>query len=227
MFNHYFGLRKTLSLSMLSFFVISQAFAEATFVDAEDIDARFGTGNWAEGQRKSKSELCQECHGTEGVHEGSAIGVPNLAGQYSGYLLKQLRDFKAGDRKHAVMNVMVENLNDEDLRNIATYFAKQPLMQGKGSAANAVAQNLYTRGDVKRNVLFCKGCHGVDGEGGHSANDIYPAIAGQRRFYLREQLYNWRSASRKNSPDRVMNVIAESLTDTEIEALAEYISDMP
>lgn len=216
----------------MSFLVVSNAIAEVTFVDAEDIDTRFGNGNWTEGQRKSKSELCQECHGENGLHAGTAVGVPNLAGQYSGYLLKQLRDFKSGERKHPVMNVMVENLDEEDLRNIATYFAKQPVMQGqatqdKGSNANAIAHNLYTRGDLKRNVLSCKSCHGVDGKGGHSTNDIYPSIAGQRRFYLREQLFNWRSASRKNSPDRVMNVIAKSLTDAEIDALAEYISDMP
>lgn len=212
---------------MLSFFVSSGAGAETTFTDVEDIAARFGTGNLVAGKNKSKSELCQECHGDVGLTESSAIGVPYLAGQYGGYLLKQLRNFKSGERKHPVMNPMVENLNDDDLQDISTYFAHQSVMQGKGENTNVLAQDLFVRGDLKRNILPCKSCHGSDGKGSHSANDIYPVIAGQRRFYLREQLFNWRAATRTNSPSQVMNVIAKSLTDAEIEALAEYISDMP
>ncbi|WP_020167232.1 MULTISPECIES: c-type cytochrome [Methylotenera] len=216
---------------MLSFFVIPNVIppvmAETTFVDQEDVAIRFGGGNLELGKNKSKSELCIECHANADSLEKSGIGVPQLAGQYAGYLFKQLRNFKSGERKHSVMSKMVEHLNDEDLENIATYFANQPVMQGKGSKTNAIAQNLFLRGDSKRNIMSCKSCHGMDGKGSHSANDINPVIAGQSQFYLREQLRNWRSAARTNSPDQVMNVIAKSLTDTEIEALAEYISDMP
>lgn len=211
---------------MLSLFITSNAVAETMFVDPEDIAIRFGSGNLVEGKSKSKSELCQECHADTNSPGSSGVGVPQLAGQYGGYLLKQLRNFKSGERKHRVMNPMVENLNDDDLRNISTYFANQPVMQGKGGNANAEAQSLFFRGDLKRNILSCKSCHGIDGKGSHSTNDIYPVIAGQNRFYLREQLRNWRAATRTNSPSQVMNVIAKSLTDAEIEALAEYVSDM-
>lgn len=210
---------------MLSFFVIPRVIAETTFADPEDAAVRFGSGNLVLGKSKAKSELCQECHGDSAGSSG--VGVPHLTGQYGGYLLKQLRNFKSGERKHPVMSTMVENLSDDDLRNIATYFASQPVMAGKGGNTNTLAQNLYVRGDLKRNIMSCKSCHGIDGKGSHSANDIYPVIAGQSRFYLREQLRNWRSAARTNSPSQVMNVIAKSLTDAEIEALAEYLSDMP
>jgi cytochrome c553 len=212
---------------MLSFLVIPNAIAENTFTDPEDIAIRFGSGNLELGKNKSKSALCLECHANADSMENAGVGVPKLAGQYGGYLFKQLRNFKSGERKHPVMNRMVEHLNEEDLLNIATYFANQPAMQGKGGNTNAVAQSLFLRGDSKRNIMSCKSCHGIDGKGSHSANDINPVIAGQNQFYLREQLRNWRSAVRTNSPDQVMNVIAKSLTDTEIEALAEYISDMP
>lgn len=211
---------------MLSFFVIPSVIAETTFVDAEDMAIRYGYGNLAIGKNKSKSELCQECHSDADSPGISDASVPYLTGQYGGYLLKQLRNFKSGERKHPVMSRMVENLTDDDLRNISTYFANQPVMRGKGENTNAVAQNLFIRGDLKRNILSCKSCHGLDGKGSHSANDIYPVIAGQSRFYLREQLLNWRAATRTNSPSQVMNVIAKSLTDAEIEALAEYVSDM-
>ena len=211
---------------ILGFFIFSSVVAETTFDDPDDIAIRFGSGNIAQGQAKAKSELCLECHGDNSAREGFAIGAPRLAGQYGGYLLKQLRNFKSGERKSPVMSPMVENLDDDDLRNVATYFANQPVMQGKGGNLNAVAQNLFVRGDLKRNILSCKSCHGIDGKGSHSANDVNPVIAGQSRFYLREQLLNWRSLTRTNSPSQVMNVIAKSLTDAEIEALAEYVSNM-
>jgi cytochrome c553 len=211
---------------MLSFFVFPKAFAETSFADPEDVAIRFGSGNLVLGKNKAKSELCQECHSDADSPGSADISVPHLTGQYGGYLLKQLRNFKSGERKHPVMSRMVENLTDEDLRNISTYFASQPALPGKGGNTNTLAQNLFMRGDMKRNILSCKSCHGVDGKGSHSANDIYPVIAGQSRFYLREQLLNWRSAARTNSPGQVMNVITKSLTDAEIEALAEYISGM-
>ena len=201
--------------------------AETSFADPEDAAIRFGGGDLEQGKHKSKSELCLECHANTDSAGNTGVGVPQLAGQYGGYLFKQLRNFKSGERKHPVMNTMVEQLNDEDLQNIATYFAQQPVMKGKGINTNAIAQSLFIRGDLKRNIMSCKSCHGADGKGSHSANDINPVIAGQNQFYLREQLRNWRSAARTNSPSQVMNVIAKSLTDTEIEALAEYISDMP
>ena len=212
---------------MLSFFVFPSVVAETTFADPEDAAIRFGSGNLEQGKNKSKSELCLECHAQTDSVASAGVGVPQLAGQYGGYLFKQLRNFKSGERKHPVMSKMVEQLSEDDLQNIATYFANQPVMQGKGVNSNPTAQNLFFRGDLKRNIMSCKSCHGIDGKGTHSANDINPVIAGQSQIYLREQLRNWRSAARTNSPSQVMNVIAKSLTDGEIEALAEYISDMP
>lgn len=209
--------------------VVSSAIAED---DAESNVYRFGLGNALAGQHKAHSELCVECHGEHGLTESGALGVPHLAGQYAAYLEKQLRNFKSGERKHEVMNPMAESLKDGDILDIVSYFSDQPTMhsspQGtQDQTSKNLAEALFVRGDAKRNVLSCKSCHGVDGKGGASANDVYPVIAGQRHFYLREQLLNWRSNTRSNSPGRVMNVIAKSLSDVEIEALAEYISRMP
>lgn len=200
--------------------------------EAESNVYRFGLGNPHAGQHKAHSELCVECHGEHGLTDSGALGVPHLAGQYAAYLEKQLRNFKLGERKHAVMNPMAESLKDEDILDIVSYFADQPSIHlttpgNQDQASKNLAEALFVRGDIKRNVLSCKSCHGVDGKGGASANDVYPVIAGQRHFYLREQLLNWRSNTRSNSPGGVMNVIAKSLSDAEIEALAEYVSRMP
>lgn len=209
--------------------VISSCAAED---EVESKAQRFGVGNLLAGQHKAHSELCIECHGEHGITDSGALGVPHLAGQYAAYLEKQLKNFKSGERKHAVMSPMAESLKDGDIIDIVSYFAAKSDMhsavQGKqDQASQSVAQSLFTRGDSKRNIPSCKSCHGVDGKGAASANDVYPLIAGQRHFYLREQLLNWRSNARSNSPGQVMNVVSKSLSDAEIEALAEYISGLP
>lgn len=194
--------------------------AESLLTDADDIAARFGTGDFTAGRHKA--ERCLECHG-DGVR---VLKAPRLTGQYAGYLVKQLADFKSGERKHPVTEPLLAKFNEEDIDDISTYFAKDKTMLGKGGNANVVGQDLFVRGDLKRNIVPCKSCHGVSGKGSHSANDIYPTIAGQHKQYLQEQLINWRAGTRANSPSQVMNVIAKSLSDAEIEALAEYVSDM-
>ena len=70
---------------------------------------------------KGKAAMCAACHGAEGI---SAIPMyPNLAGQKEAYLAKQLKDFKSGARKDPVMAPMAMALTDEDVANIAAYYA--------------------------------------------------------------------------------------------------------
>ncbi len=70
---------------------------------------------------KAKAAVCAACHGAEGV---SAIPMyPNLAGQKEAYIVKQLNDFKAGNRKDPVMAPMAMPLTDADIANLAAYYA--------------------------------------------------------------------------------------------------------
>ena len=188
------------------------------------IEQRVGSGDPVQGKRKIKSENCQECHGEFGV--GLAPSAPKLAGQYADYLVKQLENFQSGARKHPVMTVMAEALTDDDRSDIAAYYAGNPTMQGEGAEENRVAQELYFRGDMARNIVPCKSCHGETGKGKYSVTGCYPVIGGQHMIYLREQLRNWRKGERANSPGGVMNVIARTLSDAEIEALANFISGL-
>jgi cytochrome c553 len=72
---------------------------------------------------KAKSVTCAACHGAEGI---SAIPMyPNLAGQKEAYLVKQLKDFKSGARKDPVMSAMAMPLSDDDIANVAAYFASK------------------------------------------------------------------------------------------------------
>lgn len=189
---------------------------------ADVIKQRIGTGNPVAG--KSKSNLCQGCHGEVGLSLDDLI--PNLAGQYAPYIAKQLRNFQTGVRTHQIMSAMATTINDAELIDIAAYFASQKKMQGNGKGDNPVAKNLFLKGDASRNIPPCMSCHGVNGKGKAPNISTYPVIGGQHKGYLRAQLMHWRSGERSNSPDGVMNKIAKSLTDAEIEALTDYISGL-
>ncbi|MFA6920830.1 MAG: c-type cytochrome [Gallionella sp.] len=181
-------------------------------------------GDPAQGKQRVQSENCQECHGLSGA--GLSPAAPKLAGQYANYLVKQLQDFQSGVRKHPVMNIMAESLNDQDQADIAAWFAGNKAMSGNGSLPSLIARDIFSRGDNSRNILPCKSCHGETGQGRYSETGSYPVIGGQYRVYLREQLRNWRSGARANSPGGIMNVIARFLSDDEIEALAGYVSGL-
>ncbi len=185
---------------------------------------RLGIGNAALGLVKSRTELCQGCHGETG--NSSSAEFPRLSGQYAGYIAKQLQDFRSGQRQHPVMSAMASQLSAADAEDIASYFASNSASHGQGSEATEAIQRLFAKGDAKRSILACAGCHGDKGQGAYLGGEVFPVLAGQHKFYLREQLLNWRSGSRRNSPGGVMNMIAQALTTEEIEALASYISAM-
>lgn len=189
---------------------------------AEIVTQRIGSGDPVAG--KSESSLCQGCHGEEGLSMEDLI--PNLAGQYAAYIEKQIHNFQSGARTHQIMNAMAKTITDAELVDIAAYFASQQEMQGGGWGSSPVAKKLFLKGDMTRNIQPCVSCHGVNGKGKAPDIAIYPVIGGQHKEYLKAQLINWRSGARSNSPDGVMNRVAKSLTDAEIEALTDYLSGL-
>jgi cytochrome c553 len=212
-----------LLVCVLIVFVVSNK-AESSEENAATLEQRVGSGDPVQGKKMIKSENCQECHGEFGV--GLGPSAPKLAGQYADYIIKQLRNFQSGERKHPVMTVMAETLTEEDRFDIAAYFAGNPVMQSEGREESRIAQELYFRGDMTRNIMPCKSCHGENGKGKYSVTGCTPVIGGQHMIYLREQLRNWRKGERTNSPGGVMNVIAKSLSDTEIQALSDFIAGL-
>jgi cytochrome c553 len=210
-------------LAISSFALIASVKTMAN--DSVEVDAqRIGTGNPISGKHKSDAGRCQECHGIDGI--SSDPKIPNHAGQYAGYLIKQLNNFQSGERKHEVMTIMAEDLTATDMADIAAYFASQTVMQGDGEGDNSLASNLFINGDKSRDIPACASCHGEKGKGRVADNVTYPVIGGQRRIYLRTQLVNWKLGERTNSPNGVMNKIAKSLTDNEIDALVNYVSGL-
>jgi cytochrome c553 len=209
------------AIILLSALLLANVPAHATD-SAEAIKQRMGSGNPVLG--KTSSYFCQGCHGEVGLSAEDMI--PNLAGQYASYIAKQLRNFQTGTRTHQIMSAMSKTINDTELTNIAAYFASQKKMQGNGKGDNPVAKKLFLQGDASRRIPACESCHGINGKGKAPNISTYPVTGGQHKGYLRAQLLHWRSGERSNSPDGVMNKIAKSLTDSEIESLIDYISGL-
>ena len=211
-------------LLTISIFALITSVKTIAAENADIAAQRIGTGNPIIGKQKSDSGRCQECHGVDGI--SSDPKIPDHAGQYAGYLIKQLNNFQLGERKHEVMTIMAEDLTASDITDIAAYFASQKVMQGDGDGDNSVGNNLFVNGDKARDIPACASCHGDKGKGRVADNVTYPVIGGQRRIYLRTQLVNWKLGERTNSPNGVMNKIAKQLSDDEIDALVNYISGL-
>src|SRR5699024_9470073 len=125
----------------------------------------------------------------------SSSEYPKIAGQGAPYLLKQLQDYKSGDREDAVMAGMASPLSDEDMEDLAAYFASKKI---KGGAADPDlaedGERLYRGGNAENGVPACSGCHGPAGQGIEAAK--FPALGGQHAEYIEEQLRAFRAAGR-------------------------------
>jgi cytochrome c553 len=194
---------------------------EPDIENAAAVKLRSGTGDPVAGREKSK--LCQGCHGEYGISSDTMI--PKLAGQYANYIEKEIRNYQAGIRSHQIMNAMAGTIeNDQDLADIASYFASQKKMEGDGSEGDPAGKDIFLHGDLSKMRLACVNCHGVKGKGLEAKISMFPVIGGQQEGYIRRQLIRFREGYRTNSPNGIMNRIASSLTDSEIDSLADYIS---
>ncbi|MBI5430898.1 MAG: cytochrome c4 [Nitrosomonadales bacterium] len=185
------------------------------------IRVRSGPGNPVAG--KDKSKLCQGCHGEAGNSVESH--VPKLSGQYGQYISKQLRNYQSGVRTHQIMNAMAATISDEELADISAYFASQHKMDGAAANFNLLGQRLFYHSDTTRGHMACVNCHGISGKGLRPGTSMFPVIGGQHKEYLLGQLRSFKNDDRSNSPNAIMNKIAKALTDEELEALAEYVSE--
>jgi cytochrome c553 len=167
--------------------------------------------------------VCAACHGADG---NSPIPTnPNIAGQHSNYLYKQLTDYKSGRRKNPIMMGIAANLSDADIRNLAAYFSQQKAKPGAAKDAELVAagQRLYRGGDIQAGVPACASCHSADGAG---IPIQYPRVGGQHGEYTLAQLQLFRSGERANDTNSVMRTISQRLTDKAMSAVAEYIAGL-
>ncbi|HSH28565.1 MAG TPA: c-type cytochrome [Thiohalobacter sp.] len=172
---------------------------------------------------KEKSGTCVACHGADG--NSANPEWPKLAGQHPGYLVKQLKEFKAGERENQTMAPMAAPLSEQDMQDLAAYYAAQQIQYGEADPDLVeLGEQIYRGGDKASGVSACMACHGPAGKGNPAAN--FPALAGQHATYTEIQLEAFRSGARANDYGSMMRNVAARMTDAEIKAVASYIQGL-
>lgn len=167
------------------------------------------------------SQVCAACHTADGSRGSPAN--PILQGQHAEYLAKQLTEFKSGKRKNPVMNGMAAPLSEEDIRNVAAFYASKTAKPGfaKNKDTVALGEKIWRGGIAERNVPACAGCHGPTGSGLPAQ---YPRLGGQHGDYVEAQMTAFRSGARANNP--VMVTVAAKMNDKEIKAVSDYVAGL-
>lgn len=167
-------------------------------------------------------KLCAACHGPEG---NSVIpDNPSLAGMDAGYLMRQLTDFKSGKRKSPIMGQIVMTLEEDSLRPVAEFFSEQKATGGTVAdpALAAKGKAIFEDGIVASAVPDCGSCHGSDGSG----DAKYPRLAGQHAVYVERQMLAFKSGERANDLKGVMGAVAKRMSETEIRAVAQFLTGL-
>lgn len=201
--------RKTRLLGVLML-ISCTAFADES---PDLVRLRVGTGDTVAG--KKSAAICTACHGENGV--SVAPGVPNLAGQYSDYMLHQIFNFQQGTRSDPSKTELVKKLtNRDEINNISAYFASQTQMTG-ATMSNEAGKSVYTE-------KGCINCHGEAGKGKPQYNAIFPIIGGQRKEYLVKQMNDFKNGTRNTDVTEIMSQAANQLTEEEIESVCKYLA---
>jgi len=172
---------------------------------------------------KAKSTACTACHGQNGISQNP--DWPSLAGQNERYLVRQLHAFQNGARQNVLMTPQTGGLSDQDIQDLAAYYAAQSAPLGVGNPDTVdQGQLLYRGGEMSKEISSCMACHGPTGHGNEPAG--YPRLAGQHAAYLVSQLKAYASGERKSDPNQMMRNIASRLSQDEMQAVASYVQGL-
>lgn len=174
------------------------------------------------------AKVCAACHGPDG---NSPLAVnPSLAGQHPEYIYKQLGNFKSkagkpAERNNPVMAGMAASLSDDDMKNVAAYYASQTPRPRMARDPELVRQGqlIYRGGIAAKSVAACASCHSPNGAGLPAQ---YPRVSAQHAEYTAAQLKAFRAGERANDPNNMMRSVAAKLSDREIAAVSEYIAGL-
>jgi cytochrome c553 len=166
---------------------------------------------------KEKAELCAGCHGENGISQTE--NIPSLAGQPDQFIQWQLVFFRSGARKNELMQPIVEQINNEDIRNLGAYFASLAPPKASSPDDNPDLSQKGAQAAVGRR---CASCH-TDTFAGTKA---VARIAGQREEYLLKALHDYKSGTRSGGAGAAMSDVAYPLSDEEITALAHYLAHL-
>jgi cytochrome c553 len=166
---------------------------------------------------RKKAELCIGCHGEAGISQMD--NIPSLAGQPDQFIQWQLVFFRSGSRKNEQMQPIVEQIDNNDIRNLGAYFASLEPPKAKAPDDNPDLSQKGAQAAVGRR---CVSCH-TDSFAGTKA---VARIAGQREEYLVKALHDYKSGVRSGGGMAAMADVAYPLSEEEITALAHYLAHL-
>jgi cytochrome c553 len=171
------------------------------------------------GRGATLAQRCAICHGPQGVSDANS---PNLAGQFAAVTYKELVDFKTGARVNVVMSPFVANLSNQDMLDVAAYYAYLPRVPSHKLDPAMAAPAIVTIGAPMRNIAPCGSCHGdIDNKAGS------PWLGGQSAVYIKAQLQAFAAGTRRNDISQQMRNIARQMTAEEIDQVARYYEAQP
>ena len=173
---------------------------------------------------QNKAQVCAACHGQQGI--SPTPEWPNLAGQHKQYLVKQLKDMKEGKLRIApTMTAMIANLNEQDMNDLASFYAKMPLAEGSTPKKYLQrGEQIYRGGDFNKHITACIACHGPKGTGNAQAG--FPVLSGQKAAYTVMQLQAFKDGKRTNDLNHIMRDISNRMTQDDMETVAHYIEGL-
>jgi cytochrome c553 len=172
---------------------------------------------------------CAACHGPQGQGTDNDY-FPRLAGKPAGYLMNQLVAFRDGRRRYPPMNYLLEYIPDAYLQKMADHFAAlrpPPLAQPVSDASAALlarGRAIVADGDPAHGVPACSRCHGPALTGMEPA---IPGLVGLHASYISAQLGAWRYGTRTAGAPDCMQIVAASLTESDVTAVAAWLSSVP
>jgi cytochrome c553 len=166
---------------------------------------------------KEKAELCTACHGEGGISQTE--NIPSLAGQPDQFIQWQLVFFRSGSRRNEQMQPIVEQISNEDIRNLGAYFAS--LAPPKPTAADD-DPDLSRKGAQAAAGRRCASCHADT----YAGTKAVARLAGQREEYLIKALHDYKSGQRSGGGGAAMADVAYPLSEEEITALAHYLAHL-
>ena len=167
----------------------------------------------------AKAETCMACHGPRGISQ--MPDTPSLAGQPDGFLQWQLVYFRSGTRKSPLMQPMAASLTDNDIRDLAAFFAAQP--PPRSGAQGAAEPALFAAGQTLARQNRCASCHKDD----YSGTQATPRTAAQREDYLQKALREFKAGTRTGGGVAAMADVVYPLVDDQLRALAHFMSHLP
>ena len=159
--------------------------------------------------RKLAAAQCASCHGAKGISPNDTW--PNLAAQNAAYLVRITSAYKSGDQQDVIMTPLAKALSDQDIRNLAAYYAELSCPESTSAPADRAA--------VEAGKVLAKNCAACHGETGVGTNAAWPNFAGQKAGYLVNVMKAFRGGLRK---DPMMAGVVRGLSDTDINNLAAY-----